>query len=354
VEVIAKTGQSLGGADIDRWIWEDISQQVLFNGCPEILMELMERIKVTLSSQDTATEIFYDAENLKAHSICYSRKQLEQILRTKGFYRILQTAIDEVINRAVGKGILKMDIRDIVLVGGSTLIPSVQSLIRDTFPRSTIHSDRPFEAVVYGALWLNQGLGIRDHLFHDYAIRFLSSSSVASNVQTSSFQTFNAKISSQLSPKLELNPVEDSLENPRWQYQSLFQRGQAYPTKHPCEIILRASQPDQAHIDLVIGELEKRTSSSVEVIFQGDRLISEVNNQVRTKFLPLTSPHNSVKTNQSESPQLIIPLNPLGQTGIDRLRVIFEISDRRQLIVTVVDLLTEITLFKQIAIADLR
>lgn len=339
VEVIAKTGQALGGSDIDRWIWEHMSQNFLLSdSSAEILRSLMERMKVTLSSEDTATEIFYDPENLKAHSISYSRVQLEEMLKRRGVYRILQTAIDEVINRAVGKGILKMDIKDVVLVGGSTLIPSVQSLIRNVFPRATIHSDRPFEAVVYGALWLNQGLGIRDHLFHDYAIRFLSSSTKLST----------SKIPIQSSPK-----SEESI-TPKWQYQPLFQRGQAYPTKHPCEIILRASQADQAHIDLVIGELEKRSSSSVEVIFQGDRLVSEVSNQVRTKFLPLTSPDYSPEINQTDFPQLIIPLNPLGQIGVDRLRVIFEISDRRQLIVTVIDLLTEITLFSQVAIADLH
>jgi len=108
---------------------------------------------------------------------------------------------------------------------------------------------------------------------------------------------------------------------------------------------LRASQPDQTQIDFVIGELETRSKESVEVIFQGDRLVSQVSNQVTTNFLPLIN---------SETPQLIIPLYPLGQIGSDRLKVIFQISDRRQLIVTVIDLETDCELIVEQAIAELH
>jgi len=311
VEVIAKTGQILGGSDIDRWLMEDYYQNHPDVTSSEILINLMERIKVSLSSQDTATETFYDVKNLQLYDISYSRSQLKQILKEKGFYRVLQNAIAEVINRGVAKGILKMDIKHIVLVGGSTLIPSVQALIKNSFPYAEVHSDRPFEAVIYGALRLNQGLGIRDHLFHDYAIRYL----------------------------------QNSTQNSEWQYQSLFLKGQSYPTKYPFELILRASHPNQTHIDLVVGELEKRSSESVEVIFQGDRLISEITNSVTTNFLPLID---------TDTPQLIIPLQPVGQVGSDRLKLIFHISDYRELIVSVIDLETENKLFSEVAIAKLH
>lgn len=310
VEVIAKTGQAIGGTDIDRWLVEDFCDRHNFSQeiSQGILLKLMEKIKVTLSAQDLATEVFYDAQNIVAHDISYSRKQLEQILQDRGFYRVLQNAIDEVVNRSVAKGILKMDIKHIVLVGGSSLIPSVQALIKHTFPYAQVHGDRPFEAVIHGALLLNQGLGIRDHLFHDYAIRYLPN------------------------------------QNQDWHYQPLFLKGQSYPTKYPFELILRASHSDQAHIDLVVGELEKRTMESVEVIFQGDRLVSEVTNTVTTNFLPLID---------SATPQLLIPLQPLGQIGSDRLKVIFQISEQRELIVTVIDLETEVELFTEQAIAQL-
>lgn len=55
----------------------------------------------------------------------------------------------------------------------------------------------------------------------------------------------------------------------------------------------------------------------------------------KTNFLPLID---------SETPQLIIPLHPLGQIG----------SDRRQLIVTVIDLETGCELISEQAIAELH
>jgi hypothetical protein len=83
----------------------------------------------------------------------------------------------------------------------------------------------------------------------------------------------------------------------------------------------------------------------MDVIFQGDRLVSQVSNQVTTNFLPLID---------SKTPQLIIPLHPLGQIGSDRLRVIFQISDLRQLIVTVIDLETGCELISKQAISELH
>ncbi len=149
-------------------------------------------------------------------------------------------------------------------------------------------------------LFLHDTLGIRDHLFHDYVIRYLPNSLLNSLTK--------AKITAE--------------SNEGWQYQPIFLRGQTYPTKHPFELILRASQANQTSIDLVIGELEKCSKSSVEVIFVGDRLVSQVNNTITTNFLPLIDFQVNSQGN-SETPQLIIPLQPLRQIGRDRLRLIF-------------------------------
>jgi molecular chaperone DnaK (HSP70) len=150
VEVIAKTGQALGGADIDRWLLEHYieNENLIELGSNRILLKLMEQIKVDLSSQEIAKSVFYNPENIRAYNISYSRSQLEQILKDKGFYRVLQTAIDDVVNRAVAKGILRMDLKHIVLVGGSSLIPSVQNLIKNALPSAIIHGGRPLEAVI--------------------------------------------------------------------------------------------------------------------------------------------------------------------------------------------------------------
>ena len=314
VEVIAKTGQVIGGEDVDRWLVEDFidrhsdsSDLSIAKG--NILLSLMERIKISLSDRATASEVFFDLNQLEGFDITYSRQQLEAVLQRRGFYRVLQTSIDEIVNRAASKGVLKMDIKDVILVGGSTQIPSVRDLISNYFSRANIHTKKPFEAVSHGALMLNQGVRVRDYLFHSYAIRYWQA-------------------------QLE-----------QWQYQPLFLRGQVYPTRHPMEVILRASQPHQKQIELLIGELEKRAAGSAEVIFDGDRLVTQINHEVAETFMPLID---------SDTPQAIAELKPLGQPGIDRLKVLFNIDASRQLIVTAIDLETGRHLIVDRPVAELR
>lgn len=313
VEVIAKTGQTLGGIDIDRWLLDDyLASHLSLQPEPaaiNFLLSLMECLKVTLSTDESATEVWFNAASLETHEISYSRAKMEGVLRSRGFYRVLQTAIDEVIHFAAGKGILKMDIKNIALIGGSTQIPSVQNLIAQYFPRATIYSDKPFEAVAHGALSLSCGNSVKDYLFHSYAIRYWQS------------------------------------QTQQWQYQPLFLKGQAYPTSRSTELILCASHHDQAKIELVIGELEKRSPNSVEVIFEGDRLVTIVNQNPQETFVPLSD---------RGEPQAIAMLEPLGQPGSDRLKVLFSVDADRQLLISAIDLQTQKQILTNQPVATLR
>jgi molecular chaperone DnaK (HSP70) len=312
VDVIAKTGQVLGGDDINRWLLADFlskHEAQEFSGNSHLLLALMERIKIALSRSDSASEAFFDPETQAVHEIIYTRSQLEQILRKHGFYQVLQVAIDEIVKRAFSKGLLKAEIKHVLLVGGSTLIPSVREAITRSFPLATLHADKPFEAVAHGALMLQNGVKVQDRLFHSYAIRYW----------------------------------DRQLE--QWQYQPLFARGQTYPTRYPYEIFLRASQVDQASIELVIGELEQRVAGSVEIVFEGDRLVTKIEPNALEVFLSL---------GENDTPQAIAQLDPLGQPGSDRLQVLFSISEHRELLITVIDLETEKELIANQSVAKLR
>jgi molecular chaperone DnaK (HSP70) len=311
VEVIAKTGQILGGADVDRFLMEDFAEQQdwLQIPAPAVLLRLMEQIKIELSDQEVASRVFFEPEQMQSYEISYDRSQFEQVLKQRGFYRILQLAIDEIINRAMAKGVLKMDLKHVLLVGGSTLIPSVSEFVTNYLCGAQIYNDKPFAAVAYGALMLQRGTQVKDHLFHSYAIRYWQG------------------------------------ETQKWCYHPLFLRGQTYPTKRPVELLLRASQVDQEKIELVIGELEMRPAGSTEVIFEGDRLITTTIDQVLEKFTPLGG-ENAV--------QAIATLEPLGQPGSDRLKAMFQVNEHRQLTVTVIDLLIDQKILIEHPVADLH
>jgi molecular chaperone DnaK (HSP70) len=320
-EAIAKTGYTIGGEDINQWLMEDYLESLAannFDNKPDqsknlnVLKFLMERMKINLSEVETASEIFFDITTQSTTEISYTRQQLENLLERKGFYRVLQSAIEELINQSFNKGILKGDIKQILLVGGCTLIPSVRAFVEDFFKMGKVYSHKPFEAIAHGALMLSQGLSVQDHLFHSYAIRYWD------------------RITDQ------------------WKYQPLFRRGQVYPTRRPLELLLRATQPNQSEIALTIGEIESRPRGAAEANFDGDRMVMQFGENPKEIFHPLQS-----DTNGDALPQAIAILTPLGQPDCDRLKVLFSISANRELLVTAIDLLTQQKLLSDRSVAKL-
>ncbi len=176
-QVLAKSDAYVGGEDIDIWIVEDYLQRqgLSRQGVGEIgwqnLLEIAEKLKVTLSRQQSAKESWLDEETFMSYDLQLSREQLEEILEKRQFLEQLRSALDEVVAVALGKGISKGEIQQVLLVGGSCLIPAVQQLILSYFGRGKVRCDKPFEAVAHGALALTQLGRVEDYLRHRYAIR---------------------------------------------------------------------------------------------------------------------------------------------------------------------------------------
>ena len=311
-EAIAKTGYTIGGEDIDQWLIEEYLESHEVENV-SMLKFLMERIKIKLSEVEATSEIFFDVNTQSITEINYTRTELEKLLQRKGFYRILQMAIDELINRSFNKGILKGDIKSILLVGGCSLIPSVRTFIEDYFKMGKVYSHKPFEAIAHGALMLSQGMSVQDYLFHSYAIQYW-----------------------------DCNVAQ-------WKYQPLFRRGQVYPTRRPVELLLRASQIDQTEIALTVGELETIPNGAAEVIFDGDRIVMQFDQKAKETFKPLQADANGEGIAQA-----IAKLDPLGQPDGDRLKVLFNISENRELLVTAIDLITQRKLLTDYPVAKLN
>jgi molecular chaperone DnaK (HSP70) len=318
-EVIAKTGYSIGGEDIDQWLLEDCLERYFGETATNIeslkqnalLKLLVEKIKINLSVQEHATEVFFDVHSCTTVEISYSREQLETLLEKKGFYRVLQLAMSELSSTAFNRGVLKGDINHILLVGGASLMPSVRALVAKNWAIAKIHSHLPFEAIAHGALLLSNGLGVQDHLFHAYAIRYRDR------------------------------------QSDQWKYQTIFRQGQNYPTIRPVEILLRASQIDQQEISLTIGEIS-HIQQRTEISFDGDRIVMEFDQNPQEQFFPLQTDSEGVAVAQA-----IAKLIPPGQPDQDRLKVLFMISEQRELLITVIDLFNSLYLLREYPAAKL-
>jgi len=86
------------------------------------------------------------------------------------------------------------------------------------------------------------------------------------------------------------------------------------------------------------------TNTSTEVYFDGDRLITKTVKEGDTKVESL---------NDNPEGKTIARLNPLGNPGSDRIKVLFSVDEQRFLKITVEDLLTNETLLQSATVAQL-
>jgi molecular chaperone DnaK (HSP70) len=236
------------------------------------------------------------------------RDGFEEILTQQGFFASLDKSMNQVLQQAIRQGIESADIDAVLLVGGTVQIPAVQRWVGKYFEEAKIRCEKPFEAISQGALQLTQGVEVKDFLYHSYGIRYW-----------------------------------DRRKNAH-SWHPLIKSGQPYPMSVPVELVLGASVSAQSSIELVLGELGAESGGS-EVFFDGDRLITRkvVGEQMVVQSLNDTSEGRSIAR-----------LNPPGNPGSDRIKVLFWVDEERFLRVTVEDLLTQEILLYQKAVVQLR
>ena len=156
-------------------------------------------------------------------------------------------------------------------------------------------------------LFRSQSIEVQDFLYHSYGIRYW-------NRRTKSHD-----------------------------WHPIIERGQPYPMPVAKELVLGASAPNQSSIELIIGELS--TETTTEVFFDGDRLITRTAATQNNIVQPL---------NDSDSGRSIARLDPPGNPGSDRLKLLFSVNTERHLCITIEDILIQKTLLNNYIVAKLN
>ena len=315
-QVIAKAGVSLGGSDIDQWILSEMLRRE--NLSPETLgadyaglLSLCERAKIDLSNAErTKIEYAQIRQTL-------TRPELEVLMEQNGLFTALKQALEKVLGLAHQKGVYREDIRHVLLVGGTALIPSIQQTLdaffraitnrqrkaitqMPTWPAATwtventsVRVDKPFTAVAEGALLVSAGFGLDDQLAHGYGLRYL-----------------------------------DADGQP--QFDEIIPMGSHYPLEKPVSLLLGASRAGQDTVEFVIGQINTDAVDSVEVQYEGGQavFVSQAGANAH-KIVPLNA-----------GAPLTVTLNPPGEPGQERLRADFQVDAARRLHLTVTDLKT--------------
>jgi len=183
--VIAKQGRPLGGNAVDGWLLEAACAKaglpaldVLGDEAARFWRRLMLaeacRVKEALHFDETAVfrvtppgTTRRSERGAGASLLTFTRAELVALLEANGFYRGLEASLAAMFEDGRAK---VTDVEDVLLVGGSTLLPGVFTRIEERFERRRLRAWQPFEAVAYGgASFAADRIGALDFIVHDYA-----------------------------------------------------------------------------------------------------------------------------------------------------------------------------------------
>ncbi|MCP4134462.1 MAG: Hsp70 family protein [bacterium] len=343
-EVIAKEGVPIGGNVIDAWIVEEICSKYSYDfellstdkqssWWYRMLLDEACRLKETLFFQDKET--FYlmpsrmmdnfvrqipgnlrgERENLKK-PIDFTKKDLLALLEKKGLFSIFGNLLNNLLQSAKTKGIKKEHIDEVLMVGGSTLLPNIYSQVEKKFSRDRVRAWQPFNAVAFGAAaFAANRFQKSDLITHDYA-----------------FVTYN---------KTTLDP----------EYNVIVPKGTMFPTpkdfwKRHLSPTCALGEPENI-FKLIICEIGKKHSFDQEFVWdeKGDLHLLKEGGDENALIIPL-----------NESDPTLGYLNPPHYPSERRARIeiSFMINDDKWLCSSVYDLKTQKYLLEEKAVIRLK
>lgn len=325
-EVVAKQGLYLGGNHVDVWLLEHFARACgvepeIWRGTEwyQALLDESQRVKEQLYEQETATMMLSDRQmvelGLRGRARpTISRDELIAVLTECGLYRDIEQLFDALFEDLAKTGIGDHEIEEVLVVGGSSLLPEVHTLLANRFGRSRLREWLPFEAVSYGACVFASGHRVQDFIRHDYAL-----------------QTF----------------VRSTREQ---EFPIIVPRGTRYPTDGP--IWHEYVTPTCPHntpataFELKIFELGRAAGAQKEIGF-------DQNNRLRV-LSEADAEANIVCLNDAD-PTLgrLVPPHPPTKRDA-RLHLSFGINGDRYLVATVKDLMTGKMLMEQQPVVKLR
>lgn len=182
--VLAKAGRAIGGDLVDRWLLEHVCEGLRAR-IPDdpfwrrLLLDEARWVKEQVFLKDSEPFHLRPPGQASAagarlggvRELVVHRDDLVALLRARGLYDALEACTEEVLTRALAQGMDPSGPDDVLMVGGSTLLPGVFPYFEERFGRDRVRAWQPFQAVVTGACALSaRGFAPSDYIVHEYAI----------------------------------------------------------------------------------------------------------------------------------------------------------------------------------------
>ena len=307
--VLGKAGKEIGGSIIDQWIYQEVLRQNKRSDMDEdirrtsnaLLIEC-ERLKERLSFEEKAELALMNPSTGSLITSEFTQNTFEELLDQHELYNQINQVIRQAINTSREHGYDEDSIQAVLMVGGSSQIPSVQKTLRQFFGADRVQFNRPLDAVARGAAAFVAGVDFYDHIQHDYAIRYL---------------------------------------NPRtgmYEYHPIVQHGTPYPTPEIISrLTVKATYDGQSQLGIAVFEVgeQKQHSNgqSFEIIFDPTGA---------ARVMPITPAEEERRSFfwMNESNPTFLKADPPAQKGTPRFEVSFSIDGNKRLLVTARDLIS--------------
>lgn len=329
-QVLGKQVRPLGGNTVDGWVLEEFCGRVGWSvGSADENHDDTQRFwrRLMLAEACRVKEaVFFEPEasfrllppglidglagNAPGSALVeLSRDRLLEILDANGYFGELEECIAGALGRDVSAPVAEADVDEVLLVGGSTLLPGVFSFFEERFGRRRVRAWHPFEAVALGgAVYAAERYAQVDFIVHDYAF---------------------------------LTHDPDTGEP---QHTVIVPRGTRFPTAPDLwqrQVVPTCSLGEaETTFKLVILEISRAEGSDRRFVWDASGDLHTVGGDVPT------DPEVVVALNEA-SPTLGF-LDPPHRPGDrrPRLKVAFGVNAERWLVATVVDLFTNRTLLR--------
>jgi molecular chaperone DnaK len=310
--VLGKGGAEIGGTSIDQWLYRDLLTR---NGKkPEdvrhlsglLLMEV-ERAKEALTVSEKVEITVADPRTGEVILGRYSRSSFEDLLEENGLFEMVQRTVNRALADARERGYGTEHIEAVLLVGGSSLIPSVRRSVRQMFG-GIVKAHRPLDAVALGAAAFVGGVALYDHIQHDYALRYYNR------------------------------------EKGEHDYLTIVPAGTPYPSHGPIrQVTVTASHDAQEYLGLDIYEIGRK-----ECFLGGDAPVLDLvfDQTGGARFRKREEPEIFSRFWINEKCPTFIQAQPHARRGEKRFPVQFSIDGNKRLCVHVKDLRTGKILLK--------
>lgn len=315
--VLGKAGDELGGSTIDQWIFEellarngrqdsddDVRQisRALLVECERAKEALSEpdRDRVEVSAMNPRTGAVLGIELVRSGQDTGGRVvSFEDLMDRRELFARIDRVVRRALRAAATRGYDEDDLAAVLMVGGSSLIPSVRRTMERIFGREKVLSDRPLDAVARGAAAFAGGTDFYDHIQHDYAVRWYDR------------------------------------QTGRYEYRTCVEAGTAYPSTEPVHAMtVRATHDGQRELGVAIYELGQRRRGGGTAT----ELVCDPSGAWRVREV---TPDDAEDRNLfwvNEQSPMFLRADPPAEAGEARFRVEFGIDGNKRLLLTAHDL----------------